>query len=164
MKKNIRILPLDTTFLLWLKKQDIDSNSTALEFSEALKELFDDEIASLVLQREGDADKNDISDNQNIIRSGDLSIFVRERKVTIAGKRVSLTAKEFDILYLLARNRGIVLTKEQIYQAVWEREYLLVDSNIMAFIRKLRKKIEPEPDNPIYILTVWGVGYKFTDD
>ena len=76
---------------------------------------------------------------------------------------ISLTPKEFDILYFLARNRGEVFTKEQIYQAVWEHDYLMDDSNIMAFIRKLRKKIEPNPDAPEYILTIWGIGYKFND-
>ena len=68
-------------------------------------------------------------------------------------------SKEFDILYFLAQNRGEVFTKEQIYRAVWEDDYLLDDSNIMAFIRKLRKKIEPDPDAPKYILTIWGIGY-----
>lgn len=56
-----------------------------------------------------------------------------------------------------------MFTKEQIYNAVWKEDYLLSESNIMAFIRKLRKKIEPEPDSPVYILTIWGVGYKFND-
>lgn len=79
------------------------------------------------------------------------------------GGEVSLTPKEFDILYFLARNRGEVFTKEQIYRAVWDGTYLLDDSNIMAFIRKLRKKIEPSPDEPRYILTIWGIGYKFND-
>ena len=79
------------------------------------------------------------------------------------GSEVSLTPKEFDILYFLARNRGEVFTKEQIYRAVWDGTYLLDDSNIMAFIRKLRKKIEPSPDEPRYILTIWGIGYKFND-
>ena len=79
------------------------------------------------------------------------------------GSEVSLTPKEFDILYFLARNRGEVFTKEQIYQAVWDGTYLLDDSNIMAFIRKLRKKIEPSPDEPRYILIIWGIGYKFND-
>lgn len=78
-------------------------------------------------------------------------------------KEVSLTPKEFDILYFLAENRGEVFTKEQIYRAVWSNDYLLDDSNIMAFIRKLRKKIEPDPDAPLYILTIWGIGYKFND-
>ena len=46
---------------------------------------------------------------------------------------------------------------------MWQNEYLLDDSNIMAFVRKIRKKIEPEPDNPHYLLTVWGVGYKMAE-
>ena len=79
----------------------------------------------------------------------------RSRRVTKGDAEISLTPKEFDILYFLARNRGEVFTKEQIYQAVWENDYLLDDSNIMAFIRKLRKKIEPNPDAPEYILTIW---------
>ena len=99
----------------------------------------------------------------DVIHCGALSIDLRLRRVIRDGKEIALTPKEFDILYFLARNRGEVFTKEQIYQAVWESDYLLDDSNIMAFIRKLRKKIEPNPDAPEYILTIWGIGYKFND-
>ena len=56
-----------------------------------------------------------------------------------------------------------MFTQEQIYQAVWADEYMMADSNIMAFIRKIRKKIEPNPDAPEYILTIWGVGYKYNE-
>lgn len=56
------------------------------------------------------------------------------------------------------------VTKEQIYQAVWEEDFLLSDNNIMAFIRKLRKKVEPQPDSPEYIITIWGIGYKFNEN
>ena len=94
---------------------------------------------------------------------GALRIDPRARKVERDGVEISLTPKEFDILWFLARNRGEVFTKEQIYQAVWDGEYLMDDSNIMAFIRKLRRKIEPNPDAPEYILTIWGIGYKFSD-
>ena len=80
------------------------------------------------------------------------------------GVEVNLTPKEFDILYFLIQNRGEVFTKEQIYRSVWGEDFLLADSNIMAFIRKLRKKIEPNPDAPEYILTIWGIGYKFNDN
>ena len=90
--------------------------------------------------------------------------FIRNlAKVEQNGTEISLTPKEFDILLFLARNRGEVFTKEQIYQAVWDGEYLMDDSNIMAFIRKIRKKIEPNPDAPEYIVTIWGIGYKFSD-
>ena len=97
------------------------------------------------------------------IRCGELTISAASRQVTRGGEEISLTPKEFDILWFLASHRGQVFTKEQIYQAVWDRDYLMDDSNIMAFIRKLRKKIEPAPDDPTYILTVWGIGYKFSD-
>ena len=97
------------------------------------------------------------------ITSGALSIRPGSRKVTRDGEEIMLTPKEFDILHFLARNRGEVFTREQIYQAVWDSSYPMDDSNIMAFIRKLRKKIEPDPDAPEYILTIWGVGYKFRE-
>lgn len=61
----------------------------------------------------------------------------------------------------MAENQGKVFTKKQIYRAVWEDEYAFDDNNIMVHIRRLRKKIEDDPENPKYILTVWGVGYKF---
>ena len=92
-----------------------------------------------------------------------LPLIVEHRTVKVLGAPVSLTPKEFDILAFLATNRGTVFSKEEIYRAVWRDEYLLDDSNIMAFVRKIRKKIEPEPDNPRYLLTVWGVGYKMTE-
>ena len=66
------------------------------------------------------------------------------------------TGKEFDLLLFLASNNGRVFTKKQIYSQVWEEEYAFDDSNIMSFISKLRKKIEPDPDHPFYILTVRG--------
>ena len=94
---------------------------------------------------------------------GNLLIDSKSRRVIRDGAEIQLTPKEFDILYFLARNRGEVFTKEQIYQAVWAEEYYTADSNIMAFIRKLRKKIEPNPEAPEYILTIWGIGYKFND-
>ena len=61
------------------------------------------------------------------------------------GREIGLTPKEFDILWFLAQNRGEVFTKEQIYRAVWSDNYLLDDSNIMAFIRKLRKRSSRTP-------------------
>ena len=75
--------------------------------------------------------------------------------------QVELTGKEFDLLSFLAANKGKVFTKKQIYTHVWEEEYAFDDSNIMSFISKLRKKIEPDPEHPFYILTVRGVGYRF---
>ena len=78
-------------------------------------------------------------------------------------KRYTRRKRLLKQIAVVALSPNRVFTKEQIYQAVWENDYLLDDSNIMAFIRKLRKKIEPNPDSPEYILTIWGIGYKFND-
>lgn len=86
------------------------------------------------------------------------------RIVIINDTVVELTGKEFDLLFFLATNKGRVFTKKQIYTQVWEEEYAFDDSNIMSFISKLRKKIEPSPDRPFYILTVRGVGYRFNKE
>ena len=80
----------------------------------------------------------------------DMVIDKLNRTVTVKDIPVLLTGKEF--------------TKKQIYSQVWEEEYAFDDSNIMSFISKLRKKIEPDPDHPFYILTVRGVGYRFNKE
>jgi DNA-binding response OmpR family regulator len=86
------------------------------------------------------------------------------RSVTIDNHTpVHLSAKEFDLLYFLFTHKGIVFTQEQLYANVWGYEYLSHGSNLTSFIRKLRIKIEPIPENPQYIITVWGVGYKFNE-
>lgn len=96
-----------------------------------------------------------------ILNIGNLSIEPATREVTIDNKIINLTAKEFDLLHFLAKNKGKVFTKKQIYHSVWEEEYAFDDNNIMVHIRRLRKKIEKDAENPRYIITVWGVGYKF---
>ena len=94
----------------------------------------------------------------------DMVIDKLNSTVTVKDIPVLLTGKEFDLLLFLASNKGRVFTKKQIYSQVWEEEYAFDDSNIMSFISKLRKKIEPDPDHPFYILTVRGVGYRFNKE
>lgn len=72
-----------------------------------------------------------------------------------------LTAKEFDVLLLCAKHQGKILTKKQIYEAVWKEPYIYDDANIMSVISRLRKKIEPDPSNPTFIQTIKGIGYQF---
>ena len=159
MKKKIEFANLTSSLASWLleklKAAPLDVGNID-EFKEGIEGLLD-----------GSNNSDDITYEEHcfdIIEIGNLTIRPKERRVLYNNKEVSLTPKEYDILLFLVKNRGEVLTKEQIYQAVWDSEYLLDDSNIMAFIRKLRKKIEPNPDSPIYILTIWGIGYKFNDD
>lgn len=105
---------------------------------------------------------NNIHDIQkgHLIFKG-MKIDIDNRTVCVNDKQIDLTGKEFDLLLFLANNKGRVYTKKQIYTQVWEDEYSFDDSNIMSFISKLRKKIEPNPDNTFYIQTVRGVGYRF---
>lgn len=163
MKKHIGFVSLDSSLAKWLLKElpiSAPDTPAAKELLEGLGDLLDGRAGSLMLELGDGAFPAAAGDT---VRCGALSIDLRLRRVSRDGMEISLTPKEFDILYFLASNRGEVFTKEQIYQAVWENDYLLDDSNIMAFIRKLRKKIEPNPDSPEYILTIWGIGYKFND-
>lgn len=91
-------------------------------------------------------------------------IDIYKRTVISNGREIYLTAKEFDLLYFLYSHKGQVFTKEQLYEKIWGYEDVIDGSNLTSFIRKLRKKIEPVPDNPQYIITVWGVGYKFNEE
>ena len=96
------------------------------------------------------------------IRFSGLSIDPDARVVQTAGGPIELPPKEFDLLLLLARNQGRVLTKQRIYEEVWGEPYAYDDSTIMAIVRRLRKNIEPDQSHPSYIKTVRGVGYRFS--
>ena len=163
MKKNIGFIPLDSSLAAWLLEKltkEPPISDSAEELRSGIRDMLNGEVNSLLLSATGELPPLTPPDG---IRIGELEINPKNRRVISAGREISLTPKEFDILYFLAQNRGEVFTKEQIYRAVWSEDYLLDDSNIMAFIRKLRKKIEPDPDAPKYILTIWGIGYKMND-
>jgi two-component system, OmpR family, response regulator VanR len=94
------------------------------------------------------------------IEIDDLTINTATHQVTIDGREVKLTPREFSILELLARNRGIVFSIEKIYESVWNEPFYESDNTVMVHIRKLREKMETTPRQPKYIKTVWGIGYK----
>ena len=98
------------------------------------------------------------------IRFSGLSIDPGARVVQTLGGPIELPPKEFDLLLLLARNQGRVLTKQRIYEEVWGEPYAYDDSTIMAIVSRLRKKIEPDQSHPSYIQTVRGVGYRFSGE
>lgn len=89
-----------------------------------------------------------------LLQFKELEIVPERHQVFLNKQEVVLTGKEFQILMLLARNRGRVFSKEQIYDLVWGNEYVYDGRNMTAYINKIRKKIEPDPTRPIYILTV----------
>ena len=96
----------------------------------------------------------------NIITIDDLVINFDTHEVSIDGKLVKLTPTEFDILALLAKNRGKVFSIANIYESVWNQEFMESDNTVMVHIRKIREKTEENARKPRFIKTVWGVGYK----
>ena len=93
----------------------------------------------------------------------DMSISPDRREVTRNNRKIKLTFTEFEILNLLAQNPGKVFSKEQIYDIVWKESYFGDYNIVMSHISHIREKIEDDPGNPVYIQTVWGVGYKFNE-
>lgn len=90
-----------------------------------------------------------------------LEILPDEYSVKTDKGIIELLPKEFDVLYYCAINQGRILTKKQIYEAVWNESYAFDDNNIMSVISRIRKKIEEDSSNPKYIQTVKGIGYRF---
>ena len=93
-----------------------------------------------------------------------LRIDLDERSVTTGQGTFELPNKEFELLVYLARHQGRIMTKKQIYEAVWQQEYCYDDATIMVMISKLREKVEPDPASPTVIQTVKGVGYRFNKE
>jgi len=91
----------------------------------------------------------------------DLHIRTSTRTVKVQGDEVELTAKEFDLLLFLVQHPNQVFSREQLLNSVWDYEYFGDASTVTVHVRRLREKIETDPTRPRYILTVWGVGYKF---
>lgn len=90
-----------------------------------------------------------------------LELDPRSRTVTVHNEDVTLTAKEFDLLWFLARHPRQVFSRSQLLDNVWGYEFYGDESTVTVHVRRLREKIEPDPAKPTYIQTVWGIGYKF---
>jgi len=100
---------------------------------------------------------------EQLITHGDLSINSSKRRVLIKDQEVSLTAKEFDLLMHLAQHPGQVFRREDLLESVWDYTHKGYEHTVNSHVNRLRQKIEPDPSNPIYVQTVWGAGYRFTD-
>ena len=92
---------------------------------------------------------------------GDIVILLDKRELFRKQEKIDLSFIEFEILHLLAGNPGRVFSKEQIYNSVWKEPYFGDYNIVMSHIRNIREKIEDNPSKPVYIQTVWGVGYRF---
>ena len=97
-----------------------------------------------------------------VVTSGDLEIDIARRRVKRAGEEIALTPTEFDILAYLARNAGLVVTQRMIFEQVWGPEWAEDAQTLRVHVSNLRKKIEPRPGGPRYIITEPGVGFRFS--
>jgi len=102
-------------------------------------------------------------EDSKVIRVRDLAVNSVNRSVTLDGKDIRLTAKEFDLLSLFISNRGRVFSREEMLDAVWKNDYAGDERTVDVHIRRLREKVERNPTQPEFIFTKWGVGYYFTD-
>lgn len=118
-----------------------------------------DKIMAIVNNSE-EEQKTELRKRMSIINIGKLQINMTQHSVYKDGKEILLTNTEFKMLYYLASNMGMALSKDQIYNYIWNGEYALDDSNITSHIRRLRVKIEDDPAQPQYIQTVRGIGYR----
>ena len=100
---------------------------------------------------------------EDVIRAGPIHIEASKHRVTLAGEEIVLTAKEFDLLLQFAANPGRVYSRTQLLDLVWGHGYKGYEHTVNSHINRLRAKIERDPAKPELILTVWGVGYKFTE-
>lgn len=106
------------------------------------------------------AEKED-SGERRVIEIGELCINRDKNSVTVRGNEIELTEIEYNILLLMAENRKKIFSAQNIYESVWNESYYYTANNtVMVHIRKLRTKIETDPQNPKYIKTVWGRGYR----
>lgn len=125
-----------------------------IEFKTMLKALF----------RRIDISRNEsVSESHVVVKLDELVINITKRSVHIKGQRIDLTVKEFDLLALLAAHPGQSYSREQLLSIIWGYEYQAYSHTVNSHINRLRMKIEEDAAHPRFVLTSWGVGYRFTD-
>ena len=115
-----------------------------------------------LLRRAGSVPEPD-SEAPRQLDYGHLAIDLEDRKVLGGGDRIDLTAKEFELLALLASHPGRTYSRDELLDLIWGVQFSGYEHTVNSHISRLRSKIEPDPSNPVYILRVWGVGYRFAE-
>jgi DNA-binding response OmpR family regulator len=104
------------------------------------------------------------ADSKGKIQIGEVEIDIEKRRVKRGDDKIELTPKEFDLLVLLAKNPGVSYSRDQLLKTIWGYEFSGYEHTVNSHINRLRSKIEPNLDEPQYILTTWGIGYRFNDE
>ena len=141
-----------------IRRGDVYGKMLVLTFEDN-EDAMMNRILSLINTREEIIQMSGL--NNHLLNFKGLMIDEVQRVIIRESQEIELTYTEFEILKLLAKHPGIVFSKEQIYDIVWEESYSGDYNIVMSHIRNIREKIEDNPSKPIYIQTVWGVGYRF---
>ena len=116
-----------------------------------------------VMRRADRLANHPVDDEPTSLSAADLKLDASRRTVALAGQPLTLTAKEFDLLWHFMRHPGLVFTRAQLLDSVWGYGHEGYEHTVNSHINRLRAKVEKDPTNPTYVLTVWGVGYKFAN-
>lgn len=111
--------------------------------------------------RRTEAQKPQKEEDSSVVVSGDLSLDKDNRRVTVQGREVNLTSKEFELLDFLVAHPGKVYTRDALLNLIWGKDYPGDERTVDVHVRRLREKIEPNPSEPIYVRTKWGRGYYY---
>jgi DNA-binding response OmpR family regulator len=125
---------------------------------------FTARIKALIRRTEMNTIEPIVPPMEEVLRCGALEIDTQKRKVTLDDIKIELTPKEFDLLYLFMCNPGISYSRETLLNLVWGYEFSGYEHTVNSHINRLRSKIEKNVTHPNYILTTWGIGYRFTDE
>lgn len=166
--KEVRKMEINTPILMLTSKSEEMDKVLGLEFGadDYLTKPFSlrEFIARVkTIFRRMDSLGKDKDDKKVDIRYDELIIDISDRKILIDGKRIELTQKEFDLLYLMASHPGRTYTRENLLNIIWGTQYAGYEHTVNSHINRLRSKIEKDVSNPKFILTSWGVGYRFND-
>ena len=115
------------------------------------------------LRRASDFSRNFVVHQEGIYTTGGIRLNDQGKEVEVDGNLISLTPNEYGILFFLIQHKGRVFTSNQIYEAVWQEEAFDIKKVVSLHISHLREKIEIDPKNPDYLVSIYGMGYKLTD-
>ena len=164
--ERIRVISSDVPVLMLTAKGDIVDKKIGFHAGadDYMVKPFNDEELLLrveaLLRRRGRGEGSASSAIGQIVTVGDMIIDPRRCEVTVAGKAVALTPKEFQIVATMAESPGKVFTREDLIELVWGHDYDAGAISIPVYIRRIREKVEADPSNPVYVQTVWGFGYR----
>ena len=119
--------------------------------------------ARALLRRPRQVPIDQVGDEGHAVTVHGVEIDPARRRVRVAGRDVDLTDQEFRLLHLLATHAGIVFSREALLAKIWRGDTFVTVRSVDTLVKRLRRRVEPDPAQPRYLLTVWGVGYKFAD-